>query len=202
MKILHVLEKETGEQWTGVVFHHKSTPAGNLASRPMRLCEAIAESYAQPLILPSELIECPGAHRSLALGWFNSDELAYEISQKTNMPQIMVNRAVKSTPCLNFPIAALTLGKLESPDVVVSYLRPNAAMKIIRRWQEVNGREIATKLSTFMAVCGGVVVKAHKLREICFSFGCPDSRKYGKIEDDKLIIGMPYQLAKQLFEKG
>lgn len=201
MKTLRLLEECTGAEWTGILFHYDSKPSGNSAGRPMRLCEAIAESYARPLILTPKLIECPGAYRSLALGWFNSDELAHEISNKTGLPQIMLNQAIKSTPCLDSPIAALTLGKLETPDVVVSYLKPSATMIIIRRWQEVNGKEIDTRLSSFMAICGGVVVKAHKLREICFSFGCPDSRKYGRIEDEKLIIGMPYQLAKRLFEE-
>ncbi|HUU28464.1 MAG TPA: DUF169 domain-containing protein [archaeon] len=202
MKILRSLEKETGEQWTGVLFLYKSRPAGKTVSRPMRICEAIAESCNQPLVILPELIECPGARRSLALGWFKSAELALEISKKTGISKILLNQLIENTPRLDSPVSALALGKLETPDVVVSYLHPDAAMKIIRRWQEVNGRDIATTLSSFMAVCGSGIVKAQQSGEICFSFGCPDSRKYGKIRDDQLVVSMPYQSAKRLIEEG
>ena len=201
MRILRFLEEETGAKWTGILFHYETRPNGNLAGRLMRLCEAISESFAHPLILTPEQIECPGACRCLGMAGVNSNLLAEKISEKIGMPPDSALRVINDTPCLDAPITALTIGRIENPDVLVSYLRPYAAMNFIRRWQIVYGTNISIDISSLMAVCGCVAVRAYKFREVCFSFGCPDSRKYGRIKDDKLIIGMPYQLAKELFEE-
>ena len=201
MKTLHLLEEDTGAEWTGILFHYDCKPRGNLASRPMRLCEAINESFAHPLVLSTDLIDCPGACRSLGLEKINQNEIANKISGKTGMPLKVVLKVLEDIPRLDTPVNALSMGKIDKPDVVVSYLRPYAAMNFISRWQIVYGTNISIDISSLMAVCGCVVVRAYKFQEVCFSFGCPDSREYGQIENDKLIIGMPYQLAKQLFEE-
>jgi uncharacterized protein (DUF169 family) len=54
------------------------------------------------------------------------------------------------------------------------------------------------KLSSFMALCGNVLAGAHTSRQPCFSFGCPDSRKFGGIEEDTLVVGIPSCLARTL----
>jgi uncharacterized protein (DUF169 family) len=33
---------------------------------------------------------------------------------------------------------------------------------------------------------------------MCLSFGCPDSRKYGAISRDRLVVGMPAEFAGKL----
>jgi len=113
----------------------------------------------------------------------------------------VVLKVLEDIPRLDTPVNALSMGKIDKPDVVVSYLRAYAAMNFIHRWQIVYGTNISIDISSLMAVCGCVVVRAYKFQEVCFSFGCPDYREYGQIENDKLIIGMPYQLAKPLFEE-
>jgi uncharacterized protein (DUF169 family) len=52
-----------------------------------------------------------------------------------------------------------------------------------------------------MAVCGSVAVRAHLTGQMCMSFGCPDSRKFGAISRDRLVVGMPMELAGKLVEQ-
>jgi uncharacterized protein (DUF169 family) len=199
MKGIRSLEAQTGRQWTGVAFHFDRAPTGALASRPTRFCEAITESYARSFVLPEELVMCPGARRSLGLSRFSVDDLIREMSTKTGVPPDRVGQILDNTARLDAPIAAVTVGKIDSPDVVVSYVRPRSAMNLVRRWQEIHGGNLRADLSTFMAVCGNGAVKAYKLGGICVSFGCPDSREYGRVGDDEMIIAMPYGLATLLF---
>ena len=52
-----------------------------------------------------------------------------------------------------------------------------------------------------MAVCGNVAVKAYLTRHICLSFGCPDSREYGRISRDRLAVGIPFQLLETVLDE-
>jgi len=47
-----------------------------------------------------------------------------------------------------------------------------------------------------------VIAKAFKLAQPCLSFGCPESRRYGRIGQDKLILGMPGDLAEELLQES
>lgn len=64
MNRLGLLEDKIGGRWTGVRFHYGVAPAGPLTKHEIRLCEAIAKSFDEPLVLPSNLITCPGGRRS------------------------------------------------------------------------------------------------------------------------------------------
>jgi len=127
------LEETTGEGWTGVSFHSQRVPEGDLATRPMRLCEAICESFAGTFVLPQELIRCPGACRSLALNRPDSDDLAQNMSEKTHLPPDLVRRVVSRTPRLNASPAAVELGRIDKPDVLISHLCPDSAMRLAKR---------------------------------------------------------------------
>ena len=163
MKTLRFLEGLTGEEWTGISFHLETASDSDLADGPMRLCEAISESFTGTLVLPRESIHCPGACRALGSNSVDHNALAHTISEKTGMPVDLASRAITQVPRFDTPIAAVALGRVNKPDVVISYLSPKAAMLLVRRWQEVNGTDLQVSLSTFIAVCGSVAVKAFKL---------------------------------------
>jgi uncharacterized protein (DUF169 family) len=84
---------------------------------------------------------------------------------------------------------------------VVMNVPPPVVMNLIRRWQETSGAGPSLKLSSFMALCGNVAVAAHTSRRPCLSFGCPDSRRYGGIEEDMLSVGIPSCLAGTLLRE-
>ena len=193
MSKVRLLETEIGGCWTGIKFHKNSQPDNDHGDRPMRFCEAIAESRADPIVLTPDLLDCPGGSRSF--GWNEDDEsIAQMMAGKANMGIRVARQIIRSTPRFRDKIAAVTVGTDESPDVVVSYAQPEAAMKLLRRWQRACGRDIDTRISSFMAICGNVAVKAYLTGHICLSFGCPDSREHGRIGRDRLAVGIPFQI--------
>ncbi len=193
-----VLQQEFGGLWTGVALHYEAVPAGAPVPHEMRLCEAVARSFVQPIVLPAQKIGCPGARR--ALGLVDDDlALAERMSQKAGVPFDTLRKALAETPCLTAPVTAISLAVgHDAPDVVVGYVRPNEAMSLLRRWQVVYGHAPAVPLSSFLAICAWVVVRAHKLDEICVSFGCLDSRQFGGIGGDTMVVGMPSTRAQQI----
>jgi uncharacterized protein (DUF169 family) len=199
MNEVKLLEEELGGRWTGIAFHREMPGEENFAKWPMRLCQAIKESYTKPIVLTRELINCPGGLRSL--GWtVNQDEaIAQRMVQAAGIKPDTALELVRKTPCLNGDIAAVSVGVNNSPDIVLSYAQPEVAMRLVRRWQQVYGTELSVKASGVMAVCGAVVVRAYKSGDICLSFGCPDSRQYGAIGRDRLAISLPVQLIEALF---
>lgn len=192
------LQQEFGGLWTGVALHYEAVPAAAPVQHEMRLCEAVARSFLQPIVLPAQKIGCPGARR--ALGLLDDDRaLAQQMSQKAGVPFGTLCKALGETPCLAAPVTAISLGAShDAPDVVVGYVQPKEAMSLLRRWRVVYGDAPLVPLSSFLAICAWVVVRAHKLDEICVSFGCLDSRQFGGIGSDTMVVGMPFTRAQQI----
>jgi uncharacterized protein (DUF169 family) len=198
MHELQLLEQRIGGRWTGIAFHDDNEPNENLGKRPMRLCEAIKESYTHPIVLTQNLISCPGALRSL--GWTTDadDNIARKIAQITGTKLDIARKLVTNTPHLKRGVS-VTVGSNNSPDIAISYVQPEAAMRLVRLWQQVYGTDLGISASSVMAVCGSVAVRAYTTGQICLSFGCPDSRKHGAISRDRLVIGLPLSLIGDLF---
>ncbi len=193
-------EEETIGRWTGVTFHHDRVPVGNWVREDTRLCEAVSRSFCETIVLPVEHIRCLGARRSLGLT-HDDDELALRISTEAGIALDVAHKAIQEVPRLVRPAVAVTLGKQDCPNVVIGYVPPGVVMNLIRRWQETYGAGPSLKLSSFMALCGNVAVAAHTSRQPCLSFGCPDSRRYGGIEEDMLVAGIPSCLIRTLFQE-
>jgi len=190
MEELKLLEERIGGRWTGITFNRDDPVNEELAKRKMRLCEAIKESYTRPIVLTQDLISCSGALRSL--GWRTDldENLAHNIAEASGTALEVARKLVANTPYLERG-TSVTIGNNSAPDIAISYAQPEAAMRLLRLWQQVKGADLDMAASSVMAVCGSVVAKAHKTNRICLSFGCPDSRKYGAISRDRLVIGLP-----------
>lgn len=91
----------------------------------------------------------------------------------------------------------ITVGSNNSLDIAASYAQPEAAMRLVRLWQQVHGTDLHVAASGVMAVCGSVVARVHTTNQICLSFGCPDSRKHGAIGRDRLVIGLPVPIIRE-----
>ncbi len=199
MDEVKLLQERIGGRWTGIVFQRDSTPKENLAKRPMRLCEAIKESITMPIVLTRHLVNCLGARRSLGWTTTEDDNIARKMVEMTGIKPDIARKVITNTPRLNGEIHAVLLGTNKPPDIVVSYAQPEAAMRLVRRWQQVYGTDLDLEASSVMAVCGSVAVRAYTTGRICLSFGCPDSREYGAIGRDRLAIGLPVRLIRDLF---
>jgi uncharacterized protein (DUF169 family) len=191
------LEHLTGQRWTGVRFLETS-PSG---AKPFaRLCEAVHCSFKENLTLSCGTMECAGALRSLGLGR-HDEQMAWQMSEKTGMPLERAKGLLAATPILTANVRAVELGATDRPDVLMGYLRPEAAMKLLRHWQQITGRRLATELSSFTAVCTSLVA-AHQEKRPVFSFGCPDSRKYGGIGPDRLVAALPREVVSQMMQES
>ena len=199
MDEVKLLQERIGGRWTGIVFQRDSSPKENLAKRPMRLCEAIKESINRPIVLTRHLVSCPGARRSLGWATKEGDNIARKMAETTGMKLGIARKVITNTPRLNGEIGAVLIGTNKSPDIVVSYAQPETVMRLVRRWQQVYGTDLDLEASSVMAVCGSVTVRAYTTGRICLSFGCPDSREYGAIGRDRLVIGLPVGLLEDLF---
>ena len=164
----------------------------------MRFCEAVHEAQKKNVSLSLNNLCCDGARR--CFGWLrNSDkELARRLSQKTNIDQGVAYGLIENVPVLSKNIAGISLGAHIQGDVYISYASPESAMKLIRDWQKMTSQNLRVDISGFMSVCGNVAVKSYLGQCISLSFGCPDSREYGGIEEGQLVIGLPRNIASRL----
>jgi uncharacterized protein (DUF169 family) len=144
--------------------------------------------------MTQQLVSCPGARRSLGWTTTEDDQIARKMVQAAGIEADIATKLVTHTPRLHGAIAAVSIGGNDHPDVVVSYAQPEAVMRLVRRWQELEGIHLDLEASSVMAVCGSVVARAYTTERICLSFGCPDSRKYGAIGRDRLVVGLPVGL--------
>ncbi len=197
------LEKLTDEKWTGLRFC--LSPSTGTATKCIRLCEAISRSFQENLQLSCKDLECAGALRCLGL-LRNETQMALKMSERTGIPIERVTRIIDETPRFETPTTGIELGKIECPDILLAYLKPCGAMKLLRQWQQMTGQRLELKLSAFTSVCTAVVLSAGSENNgqsgsLTFSFGCPDSREYGGVPEDRLIAALPLGLVKKLMQE-
>jgi len=199
MNKIRKFESIIGGRWTGIIFHQDTDTGNNLAEHPVKFCEAIKKSSTGPLVLTQGLVNCPGALRSFGWETNNDEQLATKISLNNGIKKQNAEAIIKEVPQINDRIKAITVGSYESPDVIISYCQPEAAMRFVYQWQKISGKALDVSISSVMAVCGGIAAGAFLSGNICLSFGCPESRNYGAIGNDRLIIGVPAQVLDNFF---
>jgi len=126
--------------------------------------------------------------------------MAREMAQRVPMATKNAKRVIRTTPRLHQPARFIIIGHIEKPDVLVSFLSPEAAMRLLRRWQQHFGCRLKTDLSASTAVCAAIA-QAYIHDELVFSLGCPDSRDYGGITAHQLIAALPASLAARLMRE-
>jgi len=178
--------------WVAVKFH-KQISATYI--EPVRFCEAVYKAQDKRISLSFNNVCCDGARR--CFGWLKDSDLklAKKLSEKAGMGQDEAYKLIRSVPVLNERIIGISLDKNIAGDVYISYASPSSAMKLIRYWQKMSSQNLNTEISGIMSVCGNVAVKSFLEQKISISFGCPDSREYGGIEKEQLVIGIPHNTA-------
>jgi uncharacterized protein (DUF169 family) len=197
MNDFKTFEKIIGGRWTGIKLHHNSGPYINPVQRPMKVCEAIKLSSTGPLTLTKKFLNCPGGLRSLGWGGDDDTGLTKQMVNANGIHGEVAGAIIKNTPYFDNNLSAITVGIYDDPDIVISYAQPKAAMQIIFKWQQLTGEFLEASISSMMAICGCVIAAAYISRKICLSFGCPESRDYGSIGNDRLIVGLPVSLIHQ-----
>lgn len=193
------LNEATDTEWIGVKFlQHVSPPREPSRMQPMRFCEAIYRARDGAIDLSAEMVGCEGARR--AFGWMkNRDEVfSHRLSEKVGVNPEQALELVRQVPALGYPYAGIRVGAGINADVLVAYVQPETAMRLIRWWETASGRSLHTDISSIMAVCGNAVVKAYMNQAVSISFGCPDSRRYGGIRPEQMVVSVPAGLLRGL----
>jgi uncharacterized protein (DUF169 family) len=193
MKIVDDLQRRFGSRWTGVKFFFDDFPKERrYFPKETRFCEAINQSWSTNTMLGRGCITCMGAN--YVFGWEKDirDRVIENFHKKSNIPLKNAARIVKGLPSMESAPIAIGLNGGETPDLLVAFLQPEQFMRFLNVYQRVFGEKLKVELSGFAAVCGNVAVKAYVDKKVSLSFGCEDSRQYGGISRDRLIVGIPY----------
>lgn len=123
------------------------------------------------------------------------------LTKHAGVPVERAARIVAETPRFRDPEYYVRLGRIAAPDVLVAYLPPESAMKLLRRRQLAHGQTLHTTLSSFMSVCSCVAAAGSEGRP-AFSFGCGDAREYGGLADGGLIVALPAAVVHRLMQNA
>jgi uncharacterized protein (DUF169 family) len=182
-----------GSRQTGVKFNILETSAYNTPIKPMKFCEAVIVSLNAQLLLRKEDIECIGAQRSF--GFYQNDQkFASQISVETNISRRFIEHAISQIPVIDIPVKNILLGSTENPDVTIAFVKPATITKLIFLYASLFEEKPILSPYFFMSVCANIAVQTYLTNKICISFGCPESRKEGRIKEDEIIVGIPNSL--------
>ncbi|MFB0506604.1 MAG: DUF169 domain-containing protein [Thermodesulfobacteriota bacterium] len=199
MEMVNEFQRKFGSRWTGVKFFFDDPPkGGRYFPKETRFCEAISQSWSSNSLLPKGCINCMGAN--YVFGWEENirDKVIENFQRKRKISLRDATSIVKGLPTMEVDPTAIDLNGEESPDLLVAYLQPQQCMRLLTVYQGIFGKKLKVEMSNFAAICGGVAVEAYLTGRISLSFGCEDSRQYGGISRDRLIVGIPYALAHKL----
>ncbi len=87
-----------------------------------------------------------------------------------------------------------------TPDVVVLLVNPRQAMLIAQaNVYELHSRNTAD-FSGIQSLCGDAVAAPLMRDRVNFTLGCSGSRKYAKVSEDELIVGVPMKTVPKLVD--
>ncbi|CAG0983002.1 hypothetical protein METP2_02092 [Methanosarcinales archaeon] len=93
----------------------------------------------------------------------------------------------------------ITPFKGEKFDVLILYLKPVRAMRIIQAYAYLEGKQVKISTGGIASICSDCTV--NPLRgKLSYSLGCKGSRKHSKYGDDEVVVGIPFELAKDIDE--
>ena len=87
----------------------------------------------------------------------------------------------------------------EKFDVLLLYLTPVRAMRIIQAHGYLEGKPVEIKTGGIASICSDCSVYP-LMGKLSFSLGCKGSRKHSKYGDDEVVVGIPFELAKDIDE--
>lgn len=170
----------------------------NLPGRKMKFCEAVNYSFNIPLRITDQNLGCPGARR--CIGYDNNEKKLIEtIAVNNSIPESFIINALGNIPFLK-NIKHINLGMTQEmeemlkPDLYILFLKPSKITYCIHSLAKYNESPLIAPFS-LLSVCGNVFASCYANQSVCISFGCPESRNSGGIEDDQAVLGIPYKLA-------
>jgi len=193
-----------GPKCSAINVNGETTEFINVPAKPMKLCEAVNYSFNIPVRLINENLGCPGARR--CTGFDNNDrKLAQTISGNNKIPYSFIMNALNNIPTLH-DVRHINLGitkymeKEMKLDLFILYVKPDRVTGIMHKLAK---HKITPSMPPYslLSVCGNVFINSYINQSVSISFGCPESRKHGGIEENEVVLGLPYTIAKFIVAK-
>lgn len=106
-------------------------------------------------------------------------------------------RTMRAVPRTDDHFLATMYAPLEKagfkPDVVIVIGNPKQILRISQANIYDKGGRNFVDFSGIQSICADAVTKPYLTGEMNATFGCDGSRKYAKIEDDEVIVGIPVE---------
>jgi len=177
-------------------------PKTNIPSHKMRFCEAVSCSFKIPIQLSAKNLGCQGARRNF--GYYrNEEQLIKNLADSNGVPELFASEALTEIPFFKKAVKEINLGiteELESyikPELLILYLDPFQINKLIADLARIEVKPYFFPY-TFLSVCGGILTNAYFNQHVSLSVGCAESRRYGGVKNDEIVVGMPIKIVKQL----
>ena len=184
-------------QWIKVKFYEKE-PRLDDVTRPqkIRFCEALNLAITQPVLLGQGNLSCKSAQ--YVFGWREKfdNQLLDNCNDKCSISGSKLQSLISGIPRFKKPFSHIGLNTDSNPDLLISCLAPQEMMKIIKVYNNHIGKNVEVSLNSMMALCGNIAAKTLLEEKINISFGCLDSREFGRIGRDRLAVGIPRKLFK------
>ncbi len=173
---------------------------------PIRFCQAINQVYktSNNLLLKNEDISCLAAR--IALGFEDNPVALYECAKKLVetgkfKDEFSAIHILSGVPKLeNKTSSILIFMNGIIPDIYVLKLNPRLFMRFIQAYQKAYSCLLRVNLTCVMPICGNCSVQPFVINDVCISFGCEDSRIFGDIDDNELVVGIPFSKARIILE--
>jgi len=191
------IAEKFSSQWIKVKFYEKE-PRLNGVTRPknVRFCEALNLAIIKPIILSKESISCESAQ--YVFGWREKfdTQLLDSCQDKCRVSDKILKSLLSNIPRFKKPFSHIGLNTDYEPDLMISFVAPQEMMRIIKVYNNHNGKNVEVSLNSMMGLCGNIAVKSFLEEKISISFGCLDSRKFADMRRDSLAVGIPRKLFK------
>ncbi|MBP1910685.1 DUF169 domain-containing protein [Methanolobus bombayensis] len=137
------------------------------------------------------------------LGISENSPAEYYLKSNRYQNEEMAQKAVDSLPRIEREYGSLKIEPMRKNngkfDVLLLYLKPESAMKIIQAYAFNFGEGITSRSIGAASICGDCT--ARPLKEgIGISYGCKGSRKHSDYTNDEVPIGIAYNMLQKIEE--
>lgn len=200
MKEFNLIRSIVGDKITGIRLNYNGIKTFSKPAYPMRFCEAVYASFTKTIVIDESYINCEGALYSL--GYLAKDiYLAQKISMNNRIPLENVTEMLKTMPVYSKQIRNVLLGMETPADVYIAYTKSDQVASLIHKFALTIGEVPLISPYSILSICGNIFVRTFLTQKICISFGCPESRKFGGVGADEVIIGIPQRTVKKFMNK-
>lgn len=193
MKTIRKLEQAIGGRWLGVSIYSVPVKCKEEYACPQldRFCEALKMGTVKKVLVDPRRFTCLGARYAFGYGDDRRDAMIEKLVDTKGYSPRCAAELIAHTPHCVDGVEAIGINLSKKPDVFIAQLQPAQVMRLLRIYQERLGKVFQTEISSVIAACGNVFVKAIQRQDMAISFGCDDSRAYGDVARDRLYAGLP-----------